>query len=134
MANNKKRDEAFYRQLLQDYRRSGRSQREFAAERGIPAGTISSWFHKLRKLDAARTGQARAGRRSPPTPRPSRRAASAPVESPFLPVRVVDVSPPESRSSSTYYEVILAKGTMRLPGDFDPVRVGALLRSLEVVC
>ncbi len=135
MAKRKKRDEAFYRQLLKDYKQSGRSQREFAANRGIPPGTISGWFHKLRQLDAARAAQARGGPRRSSAQRRSRSAPTStpPVESPFLPVRLVDVPAPEPRSSSSY-EVILAKGTVRLPADFDPVRVGALLRSLEVVC
>lgn len=133
MAKRKKRNEAFYRQLLKDYKQSGRSQREFAADRGIPPGTISGWFHKLRQLDAARAAQARSGPKTSPAQRRPRPAPPAPVESPFLPVRLVDVPAPEPRSCSSY-EVILAKGTVRLPADFDPVRVGALLRALEVVC
>jgi hypothetical protein len=29
---------------------------------------------------------------------------------------------------------VFGKGVLRLPADFDPARVGALLRAVEVVC
>lgn len=135
MAIRKKHDEAFYRDLVAEYKRSGKPQREFAAERGIPPGTLSSWCFKLRERDAVRAAQACDGGVPSPTPRRSRQTtpltSPAPSGSPFLPVRLVPGSEPRS---GLIYEVVLAKGTVRLPADFDPVRVGALLRSLEVVC
>ena len=124
MARRKKRDEAFYRQLLREFKQSGKSQREFAAERGIPPGTISGWFHKLRQRDAARGERARGVPRRQSSP-----------QGPFLPVKLVEgEAPGPAPRNSSSYEVVLARGTVRLPADFDPVRVGALLRSLEVVC
>ena len=129
MAKIEKRGEAFYRELQQEYTRSGKTQREFAEERGIPTGTVSGWFFKLRKLDAAR------GRGK--TPKTGARAnASGPRASSerasFLPVTVVEPAPALRCGSG--YEVVFGKGVLRLPADFDPARVGALLRAVEVVC
>ena len=137
MAKPKRRDEAFYRQLQEEYKQSGKFQREFAADRGIPLGTISAWFHKLRQRDAARGEQASGAPGSSDPQGRSRQSSSSTssVEGPFLPVKLAEAPGPATRSSFSFsYEVVLARGTVRLPADFDPVRVGALLRSLEFVC
>jgi hypothetical protein len=124
-----KRGAAFYRELMELHARSGKTQREFAEGQGIPPGTLSGWFHRLRKLDAPRgqkgTAKARSSR--------GRTNARLPVgEPPFLPVQVVEPVPPPSRGSG--YELVLGRGVLRLPADFDPLRVGALLRAVEAVC
>jgi hypothetical protein len=131
MAKVEKRGEAFYRELREEFTRSGKTQREFAEERGIPTGTVSGWFFKLRKLDADRC------REKTPRTRPARRARArdsrAQTEGPrFLPVTVVEPVPTPRCGSG--YEVVFGKGVLRLPADFDPARVGALLRAVEVVC
>ena len=136
---SKNRGEAFYRRLVAAYRRSGLSQRAFAAERGIPAGTLSHWCHKLKKLDSARGEE----RPSPSTPAKRRRARksppspAAPPQPSFVPVRVVEPRParaPAPAPLGLTYELVLGRGVLRLPADFDPIRVGALLRAAEVVC
>lgn len=123
-----KRGEAFYRELRDLQARSGKSQREFAEERGIPPGTLSGWFFKLRTLDAARRRERKPGAGS----RGARAAGTAPSGPPFLPVKVVEAVPPPRCGSG--YELLLGKGVLRLPVDFDPLRVGALLRAVEAVC
>lgn len=123
------RGESFYRALRDDFLRSGKSQQDFAAERGVPAGTVSAWFFKLRKLDAARAsmgesaGTTLALQDAPPDARPTRE--------PFVAVRMVE---PLRLSGGSGYEVVVGNGLLRLPSDFDPARVAVLLRSLGVGC
>lgn len=119
----KSQTEKFYRRLLAEQRRSGLSIRAFAQARGVPAGTLSSWSHQLRKRDAARRRKRGA--------RPS-----------FVPVQVVGAASalaPESRTPSASaqevgqgqggYEVVLGAGrVLRLPSDFDDARAATLVR------
>lgn len=128
-----KRGEAFYRELQAECARSGKTQREFAEERGIPPGTLSGWFFKLRKLDAARRREGTPKVGSARTRRGQATSSRASADGPsFLPVKVVEPAP--APWCGTGYEVVLGKGVLRLPVDFDPLRVGALLRAVEVVC
>lgn len=134
MAKIEKRErkgEAFYRELRDLCARSGKSQREFAEERGIPPGTLSGWFFKLRRLDAARGRERKPRAGSPRDARATGTGAPA-GRPPFLPVKVVEPMPVPRCGSG--YELVLGKGVLRLPVDFDPLRVGALLRAVEVVC
>ena len=145
MAKNKGRGEAFYRRLVAAYRRSGKSQRAFAAEQGIPAGTLSHWCHKLKKQEAKRaeigraSGRSRTRRRTSDSTSSGTRAScvqsSTSRRPAFLPVRVLEPGRPGDRGDRAGgYEIVFAKGVLRLPVDFDPVRVGALLRAAEVAC
>ncbi len=106
--------EEFYRQLLAEQVRSGLSLRAFAAERGIPAGTLSCWRCQLKRRDAAR------GSRGRKTAKPR-----------FVPVRIVGVrtAEPAPAPSPSVYEVVLGRDrVLRLPADFDEARVAALVR------
>src|SRR5438552_1459829 len=58
--------EKFYREILAEQQRSGLSLRAFAAERSIPAGTLSCWRHQLKKRDAARARRKSASSRFVP--------------------------------------------------------------------
>jgi transposase-like protein len=103
--------EQFYRDLIAEQARSGVSTRAFAAQRGIPSGTLSSWRHQLKKRDGAKVK--------------SREVAPS-----FVPVRVV---PRESATSiaaprTEGYEIVV--GVVRLPADFDEARVAALVRAV----
>lgn len=118
-----KRDtERFYRRLLAEQTRSGLSLRAFGDKKGIPAGTLSHWRHKLKQRDAAR-------RARKPQDRPQ-----------FLRVKVEDAprdgeigaeaSHPVAPASQVY-EVVLGPGrVLRLPRDFDEARVAALVRAV----
>jgi hypothetical protein len=121
------RGEAFYRALRDDFLRSGKSQQDFAAERGVPAGTVSAWFFKLRKLDAARASAENSGGAAIALRAPR----DVPSSEPFVAVRMVD---PLRLTGGTGYEVVVGRGVLRLPSDFDPARVAVLLRSLGVGC
>ena len=129
MSDRKRRNEAFYRQLAAEFRESGMTQRAFAAERGIPSGTLSSWFFKLRQKDAEAPGLPGLTKSQP-----QRIPAGKAGRSPFLPVRVIEPGPSPSHAADQVYELVMGRGVLRLPAEFDPVRVGALLRAAEVVC
>jgi hypothetical protein len=122
---SKAETERFYRRLLTEQVRSGLSLRAFAAVRGVPAGTLSSWKHQLKKRDA----EARASRRSPPR--------ATPPGPTFVPVSVIASTPVEAEQgppqlpTPAVYEVLLGAGrALRVPHDFDEQRVAALVRAV----
>lgn len=108
---SKAETEQFYRDLIAEQTRSGLSTRAFAARRGIPSGTLSSWRHQLKKRDGAR--------------RNSQEAAPS-----FVPVRVVPrgSAMPMPAPRTEGYEIVV--GVVRLPADFDEARAAALVRAL----
>lgn len=124
---SKAKTETFYRRLPTEQVESGLSIRAFAAKRGIPAGTLSSWQHELRRRDRAR---ARAGERT--------------AKSGFVQVDVVGAGSvvgsrtPEPAAQAepastrpAVYEVVLGQGrVLRLPAEFDEARVAALVRAV----
>jgi len=127
---SKAETETFYRGLLDEQAGSGVSLRAFAAARGIPSGTLSSWRHQLKRRDA----EARASS--------TERAATGPR---FVPVSVVGSGPgaatdptaqEPTRTGSPMcaragYEVVLGRDRLlRLPADFDAARVAALVRAV----
>lgn len=114
----KKRSKAattsFYRKLVEQQVRSGKSVRELAAEQEIPQGTLSRWRHVFKK---------------------ERELAVAPEErAPFLPVRVVEGSLPARDAWGYELELGGGRGVLRLPRDFDPVRAGAFVLAMEAAC
>ena len=121
---SKSETERFYRRLVAEQERSGSTARAFAEARGIPPGTLSFWRYELKRRDQARAEAA------PARPAPS-----------FLPVNVVESCPPAPAASASVvertperaegYEVVLGGGrVLRLPRDFDDVRVAALVRAV----
>lgn len=110
-----------YRRLLDEQKRSGLSMRGFAAQRGLNAGSLGWWKHKIAQRDRARVGAA-----SDPTPE-------------FLAVHVVagDARSPAPASqiasaSARPYEVLLRSGrVVRVPRDFDAASLCALVAALE---
>ncbi|HXV34793.1 MAG TPA: hypothetical protein VD769_12345 [Gaiellaceae bacterium] len=109
--------EQFYRRLLGEQARSGLSTRAFAAERGVPAGTLSFWRHELKQRDAVRTGGSRKAHRSR-----------------FVPVSIIGAVAPEAAPPATsrgVYEVELGRErVVRLPADFDAGRAAALVKAV----
>lgn len=102
-----------YRELFAEQERSGLSLRAFARERGIPAGTLSFWKHKLRRRDAT---QACDEPNDQCTPR-------------FLPVRVTPLSSVSAGPGA--YELVLGGScVLRLPRDFEVERVAALVKAV----
>lgn len=114
---SKSETERFYRELLAEQARSGQSLRAFAARRGVPSGTLSSWRFQIKKRDADRAAKKREA-----APR-------------FLPVSVVPVPatpPPPPLKSAEVYEVVLGRDrVLRVPSDFEEERVAALVRAVS---
>jgi transposase-like protein len=124
---SKAETEQFYRQLVAEYDASGLSIKAFAATRGIPPGTLSSWRHELKQRDAA---LARAGAKA--------------TKSPFVQVKVVGAGAvtgaaapepaPRAKPASArpaVYEVVLGRDrVLRVPAEFDEERVAALVRAV----
>jgi len=103
-----------YRRLLAAQAGSGLSLRAFAAEQGIPAGTLSYWKHELKRRDAARAERQRNQGREPQ----------------FLAVKVVPATEP-APSAPGAYEVVLGRDfVLRLPRDFEVARVAALVKAV----
>jgi hypothetical protein len=47
-----RRTREIWQNLVRQYERSGKRQEEFAAERGIPIGTLRSWIYRLKRESA----------------------------------------------------------------------------------
>lgn len=105
---------AYWQRLLGEWERSGLSQAEFCRRRGLKAVNLAWWKRRLRgSPGASRAGHQRATQSAG-------RPAFVELALPSQPVR-----------GGWGYELVLASGAcLRLPGDFDPERVVALVRAL----
>lgn len=144
--------EAMWRKLLAEWRSSGKTLGQFAAERGVKYWTARGWATELKKRDAERA-------REPVVPEVPQEAIAAP-EPVFAPVRVVASRPRElvrpglaatertalgdqARGEGTD-ATVLPSGTfelfpygpvrIRVPPDFDPRALRALLDVLQAPC
>lgn len=101
-------------ELVAEWRASGQTQREFAAERGLSASTLASWCRKLRD-----GGQRRKRRR-----RETRR---------FTEVRVLEPASIDTPASlSSVVQVTTPSGfVVRVSGQVDPLTLRALLEGLS---
>lgn len=144
--------EATWRKLLAEWRSSGKTLGEFAAERGVKYWTARGWATELKKRDAERA-------KEPVVPEGPQETIVAPGPV-FAPVRVVASRPRElvrrdrltAEPSSLAGQVrgeridatVLAAGTfelfpygpvrIRVPPGFDPRALRALLDVLEAPC
>jgi len=115
--NRRHRDpakEQRWRQILRDWKASGKSRNQFCRECALSTNTFDYWRREIAQRDAER--------RPAPTP------TSPPVKSPpapaaFIPVRIVAIEPLEIR---------LADGRcIAVPSGFDPNHLRAVLDVLE---
>lgn len=144
--------EAAWRKLLAEWRRSGKTLGQFAAERGVKYWTARGWATELKKRDAERA-------KEPVVPEGPQEALAAP-EPVFAPVRLVASRPralvrrglAAAERSATGGKArgegsnatVLPSGTLelfpygpvriRIPPDFDPRALRALLDVLEAAC
>ncbi len=106
--------EAFYRAVLAERERSGKTYGRIAVERGIPVGTLTWWRGELRRRDARRQGEGT---------EPGIR---------FVPV---DLTPAAERPAPPDFAVTLPCGTVvRVPAGFDAEALAKLLRVLSATC
>jgi hypothetical protein len=144
--------EASWRKVIAEWRSSGQTLKQFAAEKGVKYWTARWWGTQLKKRDAERAQR-------PMVPDGPQRTGEAPDPA-FVPVRIVRSKqrelarrdrPGHERVSllggATSQEVestVLRAGTfeilpfgpvrIRVPPDFDPRALRALLDVLEAPC
>lgn len=109
---SKAETEKFYRALVAEQERSELSVRAFAAQRGIAAGTLSSWRHELKQRDAARAAKEK---KSSPS---------------FVPVSVAAAPEPPKKTAAVYEIVLGGDRVLRVPADFDVARVAELVNAV----
>jgi transposase-like protein len=101
-------------QIIRQFEGSGLTQAEFARQRGIPAGTLAWWIHRLR----------RDGEEAPPV----------------LPVRVVGSPAPTAReqdgeTEGPTIEVVLGDGLrLRFPAGTPAAVIAELVTQLRARC
>lgn len=83
-----RRTREIWKNLVRQYERSGKRQEEFAAERGIPVGTLRSWIYRL-KRDSAEEATAILPVRVIPSTSPAEARRSAENESSVVEVMLV---------------------------------------------
>jgi hypothetical protein len=113
--------ERHYRELLDELAASGKTLGEFAAERGIPSGTLSWWKGEVKRRAARRSGR----------PVPKRRKYRRKV--PFVPVTVTQDA--GTGLSAGVFEVSLPGGAaVRVPPGFDDGAFRRLVTVLKETC
>lgn len=123
----------YWRRMLLAWERSGLSQAEFCRRRGLKAVTLAWWKRQLSEdLPEGR----RVGReRSSASGVQGGRAKFLEV---VLPGNALDGGSPHSLPAVTRacgYEIVLRDGVLiRLPGDFDPDKVSALIGAVASAC
>jgi len=116
---------AYWRQLLGEWVQSGLSQAEFCRRRGIKAVNLAWWKRRLRRADD--TGGGRWRRR----PTSTRRTGFVEVALSGRPSSAASSHAATVFASRAAYELALPGGVeLRLPDDFDPERVAALVLAL----
>jgi len=91
-----RRTRDIWRNLIGQLERSGKSREEFAAERGIPVGTLRAWIYRIKR-------------------------ESADEEASILPVRVVASTAPTARrpdAEGGEVEVLLVRFATGAAGEF----------------
>jgi hypothetical protein len=107
-----------YRELVAEHARSGLTQREFAAKKGVAATTLSWWKHEIGHRDRLRAGRNGNGVH-------------------LVPVQVVTAALDRSRSKGsdptrTEFVVRLRSGReIRVEHGFDAAELGRLVEVLE---
>lgn len=115
------------RSLLKEWERSGSTLTEFARARGVRASTLSWWRYVFRHAGRRatdsdeRTGRPRSRRPSPHSALPS-----------FVEVKRAGA---EIDCAPLVLEVVVRGGQMiRVPREFDPVALRAIVSALESPC
>jgi hypothetical protein len=144
--------EAAWREVIREWRASGKTLPTFADERGLSRWTVRSWCTELKKRDAERAPEHRASAGAPA----NLEVPSAAVVS-LVPVRVVKVRPepdggighsraarlPGSRceqenaggAGGGVIEIVpFGQVRIRVSVDFDPRTLRAVLDVLEAPC
>ena len=114
--------ERTWRRLLQQWRRSRMTIRDFCVEHEVSEQSFFAWRRTIAERDRQR-GRSRTGGDGEMPDAPT-----------FVPLRVVStpISTPISTPAGTLIEVVLRDGcTVRVPAGFDPTALRQLLAILE---
>jgi hypothetical protein len=114
----KARREAHWRRVIERWRASGLPKTQFARKEGISPDVLGWWQAELRRRDLAQ-------RRSPTSARRRSAAARRPA---FVPVHVVEPTPPPSPAA---LEVLAGGHTVRIRPGFDAETLKRLVAVLE---
>lgn len=107
---------------VERWRDSGLTAKEFAAETGLNAGTLSYWAWKLRAGEASSAkGTKRAGRSSQ-VRRSNAQSEAAPS--------FVELPSASVVSSSSVLELVMGELRVRVPAGFDERTLGHVLRAV----
>lgn len=115
--------ERSYRALFEEQAASGRSLAEFAAERGLAAGTLSWWKAEIRRREAVRRGR--------PAPRRTRKPRRTPK---LVPVSVSGDTGLSPRVAGQFEVSLPGGAAVRVPFDFDRASFERLVAVLEAAC
>jgi len=111
--------EAHWRRVLERWRTSSLAKTEFARQERVSPDVLGWWQAEIRKRDRARRPRAPIARsRRDPAPRPPA----------FVPLRVVEPTPPPSPSA---LEVLVGGHTVRIRPGFDGETLKRLVAVLE---
>ena len=112
------RDGSEWREVVEEWERSGRTREAFASSHGLVVGTLSWWIGRIRRLDREAIGA------------PAARRASA-----FLPVKIVSspqapaIAEPVGRH---HVEIALRDGdVVRVPVGIDAAWAGLLVAAMR---
>ena len=112
---------------VERWQESGLTSKEFAAELGISANTLTYWKWRLRKERSERGSVVRSARPTKPRTKRVRPRKPVPEPSSGSPLVVMQASPSDSR-----IEVDLGNGRrLRVPSSFDGEALRRLVMALE---
>ena len=137
MPRGRNRGEREYRALLAEFADSKETLPAFARRKGVPYSTLAMWRQRLSVEKPAGPSSKRTPRRRPratKTPSSQESAARQAQGPAFLPVKLAfGGRPPGPSGGDAAFEVFLRAGhVVRVPADFDPERLKALVGALEV--
>jgi hypothetical protein len=103
-----------WRQILRDWKASGKSRKQFCRDRGLSTNTFDYWRRAIARRDAQRAPA--------PSPTPAK-SPPAPAPPALIPVRIV---------ATALLEIRLGGGrSVAVPAGFDPNHLRAVLEVLE---
>lgn len=116
----KARREAHWRRLLQRWKQSGLPKTDFAQREKISPDVLYWWDREIQRRDQGRRPAAARSRK--------RQASPATRHDTFIPVRVIEPTPPAAPSS---LEVVAGGRLVRVRPGFDPETLRRLVAVLE---
>jgi hypothetical protein len=110
--------ERYWSALIEDRAASGKSLRDFAAEKGVVASTLAWWGSEIKRREACRAGHSL-----------PRRPEKKPKPIPLVPVTLA-----ESNDCSVFEVALPSGAAVRVPATFDTDSLRRLVAVLEETC